>query len=527
MENNKFKELGLSDAVVDAIDSLGYKNPTKIQEQIIPEIMSGNDVIGQAQTGTGKTLAFAASILSKIDVVAPGVKAIVLTPTRELALQVCDEFKTLSKNSKFELLPVYGGSSIETQIRSLKKGTDVVVGTPGRVLDLIRRKVLKIETVNFFVLDEADEMLNMGFLEDIELIFNKTSPERQVLLFSATMPNQIKKLATKYMKEDYQHIAIEEASKTSINVKQYYYLINEKTRLEAMCRVLDSKDFNATIIFCQTKREVDEVFAEMSKRNYSVEAMHGDIAQSSRIKTLDRFKKGSFKYLIATDVAARGIHVDNIECVINYNLPQDIESYIHRIGRTGRAKNEGIAISFVNHREVKFLADVEKVAKCTIRKSEMPETRDIISKKYEKIMNQIKTTVGNKEHEEYIQYVRDMNKDELIKFSAALFKALFDKEVGSDLNKDLTVASPRVQTSKNYTRVFLTIGKMDNLKKGSLLDFLKETTGIDKALFINIEILTKFTFMDVHTSVVDEFMKKVNNTKLYERVIRVEKAKAR
>jgi ATP-dependent RNA helicase DeaD len=341
------------------------------------------------------------------------------------------------------------------------------------------------------------------------------------------MPNPIKKLASKYMKEDYQHISIEEISKTSINVKQYYYLVNEKTRVEAMCRVLDSKDFNSAIIFCQTKREVDEVYAELSKRNYSAEAMHGDIAQSSRIKTLERFKKGSFKYLIATDVAARGIHVENIECVINYNLPQDIESYIHRIGRTGRVENEGVAISFVNHREVKFLSDVEKVAKCTIRKSELPQTTEIVNKKYEKIINQVNTAISNKEHEEYIGYVRDMNKDELIKFSAGLFKALFDKEVGSDLNKDLTVASPRNQTNKSYTRVFLTIGKMDNLKKGSLLDFLKDTTGIDKALFMNIEILTKFTFMDVHTSVIDEFIKKVNNTKLYERVIRVEKAKAR
>lgn len=527
MNNIDFNSLGLDPKVVASIAALGYNEPTKIQIQIIPEILAGNDVIGQAQTGTGKTLAYAASILSKIDIQAPGVKAIVLTPTRELALQVCEEFKTLNKDSHFQILAVYGGSSIETQIRALKHGTDVVAGTPGRVMDLINRKILKIENLSFFVLDEADEMLNMGFLEDIEYIFNKTNPDKQVLLFSATMPGTIKKLATKYMKKDYQHIAIEEISKTAINVKQYYYLVNEKTRMEALCRVIDARDPKSAIIFCQTKRDVDNLYTELSRRNYSAEAMHGDIAQSMRIQTLDRFKEGSFKFLIATDVAARGIHVDDITCIINYNLPQDVEAYIHRIGRTGRAGNEGMAITFVNHREVRFLADVERIAKCHIMKSELPEVSEIISSRYKKIIANIMDSVENKEHEEYIQYVRDMNKDELMKFSAGLLRTAFAKELGSDLSKDLNIAAPHQSISKTSTRVFLTIGRMDNLKKGSLLDFIKDETGLDKALFNNIEILTKFTFMDVDNSIVDEFIKKIYNTKLYDRVIRAEKAKAR
>ena len=528
MENIKFKELGLGQKVLNSIEKVGYNTPSPIQIQIIPEIMNGNDVIGQAQTGTGKTLAFAASILSIIDEKEKGIKAIILTPTRELAIQVCDEFISLNTSKDFEIIPVYGGSSIETQIRSLKRGTDVVVGTPGRIMDLINRGVLKLEKLKFFVLDEADEMLNMGFLEDIEFIFNKTNDNKQVLLFSATMPNAIKKLAEKYMKLDYQHIKIEADSKTAVNVKQYYYLINERQRIESLCRILDDRDPDSAIIFCQTKRDVDQLTAEMARRNYSVEAIHGDITQSMRIKRLERFKNKEYKFLIATDVAARGIHVDNITCVINYNLPQEIESYIHRIGRTGRAEKEGYAVTLVNHREIRMLSEIEKFTNSVIMQSELPNNDDIINKKYEKIIEKTQDTISNKEYEAYIKYVRDMNKDDLVKFSAALLKNLFDKELGSDFSKDIKVMDKcHKNYDKNATRVFLTIGKMDNLKAGSLIDFIKKETGIDKDHFSNIEILTKFTFLNVSNDHVDEFIKKIYNKKLNGRVVRAEKARGK
>ena len=364
MKEKKFNELGLSSKVEKMIERLGFQAPSKIQSEVIPFIMNGYDVIGQAQTGTGKTLAYAASILSKIDVRDSVVKAIVLTPTRELALQVCEEFESLNQSSKMDVLAVFGGSSIELQIRALKHGIDIVVGTPGRVMDLISRGVLKMDHLEFFVLDEADEMLNMGFLEDIETIFEKTNEDKQVLLFSATMPKTIKTLAERYMKKDYQHVMIEESSKTSINVQQFYYLVSEKMRCEAMCRVIDMRSPKCGIIFCQTKKEVDQLVSQMQLRNYSVEAMHGDITQTMRIQTLERFKAKSFQFLIATDVAARGIHVDDIDCVINYKLPQDIESYVHRIGRTGRANKKGVAISLVTPKELSFLSDIERLAKC-------------------------------------------------------------------------------------------------------------------------------------------------------------------
>ena len=530
--NNNFKDLGLSSSVLKSIDTLGFTKPSKIQEELIPVIMDGYDVIGQAQTGTGKTLAYAASVLSKIDVKTNLIRAIVLTPTRELALQVSEEFETLNKSSKFNILPVFGGSSIELQLRALKRGVDIVVGTPGRVMDLMRRKALNIEALEFFVLDEADEMLNMGFLEDIEEIFKQTNKDKQVLLLSATMPKEIERIAKKYMKPDYQHIEIEAKTKTAANVKQYYYVVNEKIRNEAICRVIDLKDTKRIIIFCQTKMQCDNLLKELSVRNYSAEVMHGDIMQSMRIQTLDRFKNDAFNILIATDVAARGIHVDNIDLVINYNLPQDFESYVHRIGRTGRADAVGEAISFVSGREMGFFNGLAKFTKSTIEKCELPNKEDIIKNKYVKTLSNAHEVIKNKEYEEALEYVRDFNRDDLIKVAAALLKVSVNEKIGSDFNKDLTLKDDRNNgrsrsrnTNPNSTRVFLTIGKLDNLKKGTLLDFMKKETGIDKDCFNNIEILTKFTFLDVSTKEVNTFMKKIHNKVLNDRTIRAEVAK--
>lgn len=524
---NKFKELGISDDVVQAIEALGYEKPSKIQEQIIPIILKGNDVIGQAQTGTGKTLAFAASILSKMDVSTNIVKAIILVPTRELAIQVSEEFQALNRHAGFDILAVYGGSRIDNQIRLLKKGVDVVVGTPGRVMDLIKRRVLKIDHLEYFILDEADEMLNMGFHEDIEEIFKKTNDQKQVLLFSATMPKTILKLTSCYMKKDYQHIVIEETSRTSINVEQNYYRVNEKIRVEVLCRILDKYCGKTGIIFCQKKKEVDFLLGELAQRNYSVEAMHGDISQAARIETLERFKKKSFHYLIATDVAARGIHVDDIDLVINYNLPQDVESYIHRIGRTGRAGNKGLAISLVTNRQISFLNDVKKQANCKITECSIPNSAEIFEGKYQSILEEVHTNIENKSYEEYIKYVRDYNKDEVMKFAAALLKASFDRELGSDLEKDLKVEQYTPPKQEGTTRVFLTIGKLDNVKKGSLLDFLKEETKIRKENFTGIEILTKFTFLNVDDKVLADFIKRLKNKRFHGRVVRVERAKKR
>lgn len=525
MNYESFSSLGLSQSVLNSIEKMGYSEPTKIQTQIIPFILEGFDCLGQAQTGTGKTLAYAASILTRANINTNRVKALVLTPTRELAIQVCEEFKVLNRSDRFNILTVYGGSSVQDQIRALRNGVDIVVGTPGRVIDLIERGVLQLKDLEFFVLDEADEMLNMGFLEDIKSIFTKTNEDKQVLLFSATMPKSIVELASNYMKKNYKNIAIEEVSSTAINVSQYYYLVNDKVRSEALCRVLDNKSPKSSIIFCQRKSDVDDLLGELTKRNYSVEAMHGDIAQSSRIKTLDRFKAKSFTYLIATDVAARGIHVDDIDLVVNYNLPQDVESYIHRIGRTGRAGKKGEAISFVTPREVKFLESVMKQAKCVIEEKQLPLLKDVIDSKYNKIINDVNSLREDKSYEDTLAYVRDMNKEDLIRFSASLLKMLFNKEIGADFDKEIVIKKDRREiVDKDFTRVFVTIGTMDGMKKGSLLDYLKDTTKIDKDNFKNIEVLTKFSFMDVNNNVVDDLIKKLYNQKYRGHTIRIEKS---
>ena len=489
--NDDFKSLGLSNNVLKSIDTLGFTKPSKIQEELIPVILEGFDVIGQAQTGTGKTLAYAASILNKIDVKTNVVRAIILVPTRELALQVSEDFESINKDSKFNILPVFGGSSIELQMRSLRRGVDIVVGTPGRVMDLMRRSVLNIDNLEYFVLDEADEMLDMGFLEDIEGIFKLTNKDKQVLLLSATMPKEIENIAKKYMKDDYQHIEIESKTKTAENVKQYYYIVNEKIRNEAICRVIDLKDTKRIIIFCQTKSQCDNLLKELSTRNYSAEVMHGDIMQSMRIQTLDRFKNNAFNILIATDVAARGIHVDNIDLVINYNLPQDYESYIHRIGRTGRADAMGEAISFINNRDLPFFNGLMRFTKCEVEKCELPNKQDIIKNKYLKELDQANKSIEEKDYLEAIEYVRDLNKDDLIKLAAALLKNSTYNKLGSDFDKDLTIkdkGNGRRERNSNpdYTRVFLTIGKLDNLKQGTLLDFMKKETGINKDCFHNM-----------------------------------------
>ncbi|MEE0699752.1 MAG: DEAD/DEAH box helicase [Bacilli bacterium] len=523
--NTNFKDLGLSSNILKSIDYLGYEMPSDIQTKMIPLIMDGEDLIGQAQTGTGKTLAYAASILSKLNVNTNVVKAIILTPTRELALQVSEEFAGLNTKANLDVLAVYGGSNIELQIKELKRGVDVVVGTPGRILDLIKRRVLKLGELEFFVLDEADEMLNMGFMEDIEMIFKNTNQEKQVLMLSATMPPQIKRLAEKYMRKDYKHVIIKAESKTAVTVTQRCYLVNDKTRLEALCRILDFKGGARTIIFCQTKKECDELLIELSNRRYKVEAMHGDIAQSLRIKTLERFKEGRFNILIATDVAARGIHVDNIEMVINYRLPQDFESYIHRIGRTGRANNVGEAISLITSKDTRFLSGIERFANCKINRDELPSGNDIKVLKYEEIMGNI---LEGKADELAISKVRDLNKGDLIKLSSVLLNELVNLKIGSNLSKSVKVSSKEPkQVLTGTTRVFLTIGQVDGLKNKSFYDLIVKETGIDKSNFNNLQILKTFTFVDVNKGVSDKFINKVKRLKYNGREIRAEISKKR
>ena len=381
MSDNQFSTLGLKESVVKAISDLGFTKPSQIQEQSIPVTLSGADLIGQAQTGTGKTAAYSLPIITKMSD-KKGIKALILAPTRELAVQVNDEIQRLSKYEKLEVLSVYGGDSIDRQIKALRRGVDIVVGTPGRMLDLIKRKCLHLDSVEFLVLDEADEMLNMGFIDDIESILSHTPAERQTLLFSATMPDPIAKLAKRYMKPDAKLVSIKRSSLTVSKIEQSYFMINNKHRLEALCRLLDLDNPNSAIIFCKTKRGVDELVQELQSKGYMVEGMHGDMTQAHRLTTLNKFKEGTLSLLIATDVAARGIDVDGVTHVFNYDLPQDVESYVHRIGRTGRANREGTAYSLVTPKDFSMLKQIQNVTKSSITQKPVPTAEEIKNKKF-------------------------------------------------------------------------------------------------------------------------------------------------
>jgi ATP-dependent RNA helicase DeaD len=529
-----FNELRIKEEILKVINDLGFEKPTKIQQEIIPLIIDGFDVIGQAQTGTGKTMAFALGMLTNLDYSNKFVKTLVLTPTRELAIQVSSEITKLSKYTNLKVAAVYGSASMSDQINALKNGVDIVVGTPGRVLDLIRRNCLKLNNLQFFILDEADEMLNMGFKEDLEEIFEATKKDKQVLLFSATMPKTILSMAKKYMSETYEEVSVIEDIKTAQNIKQYYYIVNEKDRVEAMCRIMDKVNPKRSMVFCKTKRNVDELYSKLLDRGFSVDIIHGDITQSQRITTLERFKKGAFNYLLATDVASRGIHVDDIELVVNYNLPQDNESYVHRIGRTGRAGKHGMAVTFVTPKEEKIMYSIEKHINTKIAIDKLPTYEEIINNKYQILIEELNNKKGDINNSKFKDHINNMNEDELKQICAFFFDKELNKKIGSDFRKDITVSSNNDKRDRqrsnnnnnsNSPRFFLTIGRMDNVEKKMLLDELEAKGNLPKGVISNVEIMTKFTFLNVDKKYADTFMRKCNRITINGRKINIERAK--
>lgn len=415
----EFKNLGLSDNTVNILKKKGFTQPTVIQSKVIPILLQGQkDVVGQSQTGTGKTASFALPILETIEKHSKTVRAIILTPTRELAIQVAKEIDSLKWDDTIKVLAIYGGSGIDQQIQKLREGIDIVVGTPGRVMDLQRRNALKLNNIEYAVLDEADEMLNMGFVEDIENILQSAPKDKKMLLFSATMPNQILKIAQNYMRE-YEMIAIEKSQVVTSIVEQIYYDISAKDRIEGIRRVMDYYSNFHGIIFCNTKSSVDTVTAQLTKMGYAAASLHGDITQSQREKILQQFRDKQVRALVATDVAARGIDVTDLTHVINFSLLQSPESYVHRIGRTGRAGKQGIAITFIMPSERQRLGFVERTNNCTLEKRELPTPKEIIAnREYElkKIITNMIEYAKNKpsRHEQLVKELLNENDPEQV-----------------------------------------------------------------------------------------------------------------
>jgi len=424
MEHSGFKELKLSREMQKAIADMGFEEATPIQAQSIPIMLEGKDVIGQAQTGTGKTAAFGIAAIEKMDPKNLAVQAVILCPTRELAIQVSEELKKLSKYKRgIEILPVYGGQPIDRQIRALKKGVQIIIGTPGRVMDHMERRTLRLESVKMMVLDEADEMLDMGFREDIEFIMKKIPLERQTILFSATMSKAILDLTKKYQKKP-QMIKLEHKEMTVPEVEQFYYEVKSQLKPEVLSRLIDVNDIKLSLVFCNTKRRVDELVDILKSRGYLADGLHGDLQQRQRDIVMSKFRRKEIEILVATDVAARGIDVGDIEAVFNYDIPADDENYVHRIGRTARAGKTGRAINFVTAREVYRIRQIQQFTKSRIIAQKIPSVSDIEEIKTNLLLEKVKKIVDAGHLGEYTNMVEKFTQEDYttLEVASALLK---------------------------------------------------------------------------------------------------------
>lgn len=506
----KFEDFGLSIEVLDALEKKGFEEPSDIQKLVIPELLKERThLIGQAQTGTGKTAAFGIPILETVEA-DKTVKALILAPTRELANQVADEIYSLKGKKDIRVLAVYGGASIENQIKKLKSGVDIVVGTPGRVMDLMRKKVLKVNNLDYFVLDEADEMLNMGFLEDIELILEETNDEKKMLFFSATMPKAIMDIAKKFM-DDYKLLKVKKQELTTDLTEQIYYEVKQEDKFEALCRVLDyTQDFYG-IVFCRTKSEVDDVTNRLKARNYDAECIHGDITQGLRQKALDLFKKKVLTILVATDVAARGIDVSNLTHVINYAIPQEAESYVHRIGRTGRAGHKGIAITFVTPREARTLAQIKRVTKTDIKRESIPNVSEIIEAKKEALIAYIDEIIKEEDYTSYEDFADKLLKErDARQVVSSILRHFYEDEFLPESYGEIQDVKVKIE---DKTRLFIALGSKDGYNPGRLLDLLNKKAKTPGRKVKDIKIMDKYSFITVPLQEAEFIMRALNSKK--------------
>lgn len=491
-----FAALGLSEKTIKALAKKGFEEPSPIQALTIPVLLKGEkDVVGQAQTGTGKTAAFGLPILEMIDKSNGNVRAIVLAPTRELAIQVAEEINSFANGRKLKIVPVYGGQSIELQIRQLKKGVDIVVGTPGRVQDLIDRKILKLDKLEYFILDEADEMLNMGFVEDIEKILESTNKDKRMLFFSATMPKEILKIAENHMRKDYEIIKVEAKELTTNLTDQIYFEVKQKDKFEALCRIIDLEPDFYGIVFCRTKNDVNELAGKLNDRGYDAGELHGDITQKHREVTLNRFKARKISILVATDVAARGIDVNDLTHVVNYAIPQEAEAYVHRIGRTGRAGKEGTAITFMTPSEYKKLLQIKRITKTDIRKEKLPEIKDIIISRKHRIIEKITGILQEGNLNGFVDMAKDLlkegNPEEIV---ASLLKSAYEDVLDTSNYNEIEEATV---DNTGKTRLFIALGRVDKITPKKLIDFIVKESNVDSGKIKGVEVYENFSFMSV------------------------------
>jgi ATP-dependent RNA helicase DeaD len=538
MDYLKFEDMNLSPKSLKAISDMGFEEATPIQSQCISVIMEGRDVIGQSQTGTGKTAAFGIPLLEKIDPNDKHLQAVILSPTRELAIQISEEFRKLSKyRENVKIIPIYGGQPIERQIFALKKGVQIIIGTPGRVMDHMNRRTLKMETVKYLVLDEADEMLDMGFRDDIETIVQKIPEDRQTMLFSATMPQEILDLTNRYQK-DPAYITVIHHELTVPATEQVYFEVKEQVKLDALCRLIDMENPELSLVFCNTKKRVDELVEQLQGRGYFAEGLHGDLKQQQRDLVMKKFRNRTLEILVATDVAARGLDVDDIDIVFNYDLPQDEEYYIHRIGRTGRAGKPGRAYTFVVGKEIYKLRDIMRLTKAKIERRRLPSLGDIEEAKTRVFVDKIKEIMDENHLTEYINIVEGIITEDYsaLDIAAALMKYnLYNKDAeeidfeGEPYYEKKAFKPKKYQDSSNgnETRLFLNVGKKDKVKPNDIVGALAGETGVPGRAIGHIDIFDEFTFVDVPKEFAKDIITGMKGKKIKGKKINIERAKSR
>lgn len=522
-----FARLGIEERLLRAIDDLGFEEPSPIQEKAIPPALQGRDLIGQAQTGTGKTAAFGIPILQKLLFGARQPQALILTPTRELAIQVTEEIRRLGRHTPARALPVYGGQPIGRQIKAIKQGTDILIGTPGRILDHLSRRTLQLDQVHTFVLDEADEMLDMGFIDDIEEILRSTPTDRQTLLFSATMPSDIVRLADRYMRNPF-HITIQPEQVAAPDIEQVYYEVRAHERFESLCRIIDSEAIERAVIFCRTKRGVDELTDQLRDHGYLVDGLHGDMEQRQRDRVMGSFRKGDTDLLVATDVAARGLDVEHITHVINYDIPTDPESYVHRIGRTGRAGRSGTAMTLVHPKERRVLKAIERSVRVRLKRRTVPSLAAVAERQREVWRQRLVKTLQENNLSRFRSLVEELAEEyDSIDVAAAAFKLLTEGIGNEGRPRQERADGDLADTGAEdgMARFFINIGRRQGVGPADIVRSIAEHASIPGGVIGKIDIYDNFTFVEVPLDTARLVANAMRNGQILGRPINIEPAR--
>lgn len=546
----RFEDLGLDEKILKGVEALGFTTPTPIQEKAIPVLLSGTkDLIGLAQTGTGKTAAFGLPLLQLLDANQMHPQALVICPTRELCLQITEDIKKFKKYVPgMKIVAVYGGTPIGSQIRELKKGAQIVVATPGRLIDLIERKAVDLDNISYVVLDEADEMLNMGFQEDIEFILQNTPNREATWLFSATMPPEIRKVSKKYMESPVE-VTVGKVNTGNKNIDHQYYVTSAHHRYETLKRIIDFNPEMYAIIFTRTKADAQNIAEKLSREGYNIDALHGDLTQNQRDKVMREFRERTLQLLIATDVAARGIDVKDITHVINYELPDDVEVYTHRSGRTGRAGNTGICMSIVHARELGKLRQIERIVQCRFNKLEIPSGKDVCRKQLYTYMDKLlQADITNEAFETYVPLMEEkfaeMSKEELLRRLTALEfdRVLKYYENAEDLNvrertreqvrssdrdgfrREKRDGKEKYSRNGDFTRLFVNLGSKDGFYKASFLQFILDMSGLKKEVLGRIDMKEMNSWIEIDKSAARQMIKSIDGKNFKGRRLRMNEA---